>query len=103
MRAIDAVRAGWVRIICSDYYSAGLLPAAFSLQGEGLSLPQAIRMVTLHPAQALGIAQEYGSVEVGKRADLILVDTDGSYPIVRKTMMDGEITYQANYQKAANR
>lgn len=100
MRAIDAVREGWVRIICSDYYSAGLLPAAFSLQREGISLPQAIQMVTLNPAQALGIAQDYGSIEIGKRADLILVDTDGLYPIVRKTIMDGEITYQANYGKA---
>jgi alpha-D-ribose 1-methylphosphonate 5-triphosphate diphosphatase len=58
-------------------------------------------MVTLNPAQALGIAQDYGSIEVGKRADLILVDTDGPYPIVRKTIMDGEITYQANYGKVS--
>jgi alpha-D-ribose 1-methylphosphonate 5-triphosphate diphosphatase len=97
MRAIDAVKEGCVRIICADYYSAGLLPAAFHLEREGVDLPQAVRMVTLNPATALGLAQDYGSLEVGKRADILLVEFDGSQPVVRRTLVGGATVYQAEY------
>ncbi len=38
---------------------------------------QVLRMATLGSARALGLHDEIGSLEVGKRADLILVDLDG--------------------------
>jgi len=37
------------------------------------SLPQAVRMASLTPAERVGIAWETGSLEVGKRADLLLL------------------------------
>ncbi|MFP4345738.1 MAG: amidohydrolase family protein [Anaerolineales bacterium] len=37
---------------------------------------QVLRMATLGSAQAMGLQDEIGSLEVGKRADLILVDLD---------------------------
>ena len=40
----------------------------------GLELPQAVRMATLTPATILGVQAELGSLEVGKRADLVLLD-----------------------------
>ncbi len=43
-----------------------------SYAGYGLS--HAVRFATLNPAKLLGISDKYGSVEVGKVADLILVD-----------------------------
>jgi 5-methylthioadenosine/S-adenosylhomocysteine deaminase len=36
----------------------------------------ALEMATVHAARILGVADELGSVEVGKRADLVLFDTD---------------------------
>ena len=36
----------------------------------------ALEMATLHAARILGVADELGSVEVGKRADLVLFDAD---------------------------
>ena len=39
-----------------------------------LDLPNAIQMMTYRPAQALGIDDERGSIEVGKRADITVFD-----------------------------
>jgi hypothetical protein len=43
---------------------------------EGFSFPDALKIATLNGARYLGREREIGSVEVGKRADLILVDGD---------------------------
>jgi N-acetylglucosamine-6-phosphate deacetylase len=42
----------------------------------GVDLPTAVRMATLTPATILGIESELGSLEAGKRADLLLLDPD---------------------------
>jgi imidazolonepropionase-like amidohydrolase len=43
---------------------------------EGFDLPQAVRVASLNGARYLGRDRDIGSIEVGKRADLILVDGD---------------------------
>ncbi len=45
-------------------------------QVVGIDLPTAIRMATLTPARILGLDHELGSLTVGKRADLLLLDQD---------------------------
>lgn len=40
----------------------------------GVPLHDAVRMMTLTPAEVLGIAEDTGSLRVGKRADLVLFD-----------------------------
>ena len=40
----------------------------------GAPLEDAVKCATLNPATATGIADRVGSLEVGKRADLLLVD-----------------------------
>jgi N-acetylglucosamine-6-phosphate deacetylase len=40
----------------------------------GVPLPEAVRMATLTPARILGVDKEVGSLEVGKRADLVVLD-----------------------------
>ncbi len=42
----------------------------------GASLPDAMRMAALNPCRLLGIDGQRGSIAVGKKADLILVDKD---------------------------
>jgi imidazolonepropionase-like amidohydrolase len=42
----------------------------------GLSREEALKSVTLYPAQILGVADQVGSIEPGKVADLILTDGD---------------------------
>lgn len=42
----------------------------------GVRVEEAIRMATLHAAQAIGIQDEVGSIEIGKRAFLQILATD---------------------------
>ena len=42
----------------------------------GVPLPQVVRMATLTPARILGVDTEYGSLEPGKAADLVVLDAD---------------------------
>ncbi len=42
----------------------------------GVTLPEAVRMATLTPARILGIDKEVGSLEPGKRADLVVLDRE---------------------------
>ncbi|WP_053959458.1 imidazolonepropionase [Sulfobacillus thermosulfidooxidans] len=42
----------------------------------GLTPEEALSATTINPAYVLGIEQEVGSIEVGKRADLLILDTD---------------------------
>jgi N-acetylglucosamine-6-phosphate deacetylase len=46
------------------------------VQGVGITLPEAFRMASLNPAQLLGFGDRKGSLEVGKDADLIVIDED---------------------------
>lgn len=98
MRAIDAIRHGAADILCSDYHPSSLIHAVYHLfREEGLDLSDAVRMVTMNPARALGKDHEIGSIEVSKKADLILVDVQEGYPLVRKTMVGGEVVYQVDF------
>jgi N-acetylglucosamine-6-phosphate deacetylase len=44
--------------------------------GLGVPIHEAVRMATLVPARVAGIDSDYGSIEEGKRADLIVFDDD---------------------------
>jgi DNA excision repair protein ERCC-2 len=67
-----------------------LLHAAFALHREGIvALHEAVNMITRNPARAVGIADETGSLEEGKAADLVLVDDRGEVPRVVRTFVGG--------------
>jgi N-acetylglucosamine-6-phosphate deacetylase len=42
----------------------------------GVPLPEAVRMATLTPARRLGLDHELGSLDRGKRADLVALDRE---------------------------
>lgn len=44
--------------------------------GLGLTREEALKSITLYPAQILGLADRLGSIEAGKAADLVIADGD---------------------------
>jgi N-acetylglucosamine-6-phosphate deacetylase len=58
----------------------------------GVSLPEAIRTVTLNPADLLGMAGEIGTLEEGTRADLVVLDRELE---VKYSIVDGEVVYES--------
>ena len=60
------------------------------VQRAGVELTAAVRMAALTPARMLGMDAEIGSIAVGKRADLVLLDEK---LLTRRVFVDGhEIT-----------
>jgi N-acetylglucosamine-6-phosphate deacetylase len=53
-----------------------LREALKNIIGLGVPMPEAVRMATLIPARVAGIDSDCGSIEEGKRADLIVFDDD---------------------------
>ena len=62
------------------------------VQKVGVPLPVAVKFATENPARALGVFEETGSIEVGKRADFAVLDDDFN---VLLTFCGGEIVYRA--------
>ena len=58
----------------------------------GVNLVDAVSFATINPAKNLGVDKEYGSIEVGKRADFAVLDDDYN---VLLTVRDGNIIYKA--------
>jgi imidazolonepropionase-like amidohydrolase len=61
----------------------------------GASLPLILQAATLENAKALGLAQELGSIEVGKRADLLLLKENpleniSGYDSIETIFLNGE-------------
>ncbi|HET6452583.1 MAG TPA: alpha-D-ribose 1-methylphosphonate 5-triphosphate diphosphatase [Spirochaetia bacterium] len=95
LNAREAIGSNAVDILCSDYYSPSMLHAVFRLTQDGLvSLPDAVRMATFHPARAAGLGSQLGSLEVGKRADMILVSESGGTPSVVAAWVGGHRVFE---------
>jgi N-acetylglucosamine-6-phosphate deacetylase len=60
------------RLAGSNIDMASCVRNAVSLLG--VSLPEAVRMASLHPAEFLGLSHELGRIEPGYRANLVLAD-----------------------------
>ncbi|HMK47873.1 MAG TPA: alpha-D-ribose 1-methylphosphonate 5-triphosphate diphosphatase [Methanocella sp.] len=87
--AREAIMAGYGDILCSDYAPASMIHALFTLERMGIPLHRAVNMASLNPARAAGISNLTGSLEEGKSADLIMVDTAGEVPRIIRTFVEG--------------
>ncbi len=88
-------------------------PKAGGLAGSGLTmdravrnamslldvpLHQAVRMASLNPASVLGIADQVGAIDVGMKADLVILDTDYS---VRATYVEGRACFEYQQEETS--
>jgi alpha-D-ribose 1-methylphosphonate 5-triphosphate diphosphatase len=90
VNAVDLLRAGAVDAFASDYVPPSLVEAAFQCaREEGIGLPEAIAMISDHPARMSG-QPDRGRLETGMRADLVRVRMHGTLPIVRQVWRAGE-------------
>ena len=61
------------------------------LLNTGASLPDVIAMATANPAKDLGIYDRVGSLDEGKQADIVILDSTDFH--VKQTVIAGEIAY----------
>ena len=72
-----------------------ILTASLAVKA-GMDREEALRAVTINPAQILGVEKRVGSIEVGKDADLVLWSQD---PLdvqakVARVLINGKVVYQ---------
>ena len=100
LSAADAVLEDCADIICSDYYPAATLHSIFLMHTKyGVSLPKMVKKATLNPAKAMGTDREYGSIETGKKADLLIVDVLEGYPVITHCFIDGIAASRIEYRR----
>ena len=78
----------------TEMRTAALLQKA--LHGpEVLPASHVLRMATIDGAVAMGLGQETGSLEVGKRADVILIDLNETHSLPRPTDINSALVYSS--------
>jgi imidazolonepropionase-like amidohydrolase len=102
---VDAVRGGCA-IVHSDSaegiqrlnQEAAKVLGAANRSDIPVTREQAIRWITINPARAMGIADQTGSLEVGKMADVVLWSGDpfSVYSKAEKVFIDGALLYDRN-------
>lgn len=70
-----------------------MLEAVRMMLSLGGSEVEVAKMAATNPARLLGISQECGSIEEGKRADLVALDGEGQVVL---TLIGGEIVFDKN-------
>lgn len=99
LSALTAIQEGAASVLVSDYYPQSLLQAVFFLYHQcDISLPDAVRFVTLNPAKAVGLDAQTGSIETGKQADLLIVDGNSAFPSIQNVFVDGVCVLSCQYQ-----
>jgi len=76
LSAYDAAKEELLNILCSDYHYPSLFLAPFKLRSLGIeSLEKAWQRVSLNPAKAVNLDTVTGSIENGKEADFLVLDS----------------------------
>jgi phosphonate metabolism protein PhnM len=91
LSALEGIKHQAIDILSSDYYPASLLYSVFKLFQMGYDLSKATNLVSLNPAKAMQLDHKKGSIEVGKIADLVLVDYDNHSPKIKKVLISGQM------------
>lgn len=70
-----------------------MLDAVKNMLSIGFGPIEVSKMASANPAKLLGIEKDFGSIEVGKRADLVVIDQKGN---VLLSLVNGNIAFSGN-------
>jgi alpha-D-ribose 1-methylphosphonate 5-triphosphate diphosphatase PhnM len=83
-----------IYIICGDSVKSPIVQSVYVLHHfYGMRLTDAVGMVSLNPARAIGLDKRLGSIEWGKRADLVLTTDNSDSMEISKVFVSGCIVY----------
>ena len=82
--------------LIEELKTASLLQKVSTLDPKVLTSDEAIAMGTIKGAEALGLDSEIGSIEVGKKADIILIDTNSANMVPDSSTLSSNVIYSAN-------
>ncbi len=82
--------------LIEELKTASLLQKVSTLDPKVLNSDESIAMGTIKGAEALGLDSEIGSIEVGKKADIILIDTNAANMTPDSSTLSSNIIYSAN-------
>jgi len=88
--AMELVEQNLVDVISSDYVPQSLLQSVFLISHQtDKPVYEAIKLVTSNPAKTINLFEDRGSLEIGKRADIITVHDDGIVPHLTSVVING--------------
>jgi imidazolonepropionase-like amidohydrolase len=63
---------------------------------DGLDFDEALKAITIYPAQIIGVSKRVGSIEIGKDADIAIFDGNPMEVLTNTlfTIIDGNIIYR---------
>jgi 5-methylthioadenosine/S-adenosylhomocysteine deaminase len=82
--------------LIEELKTASLLQKVSTLDPKVLTSDEAVEMATIKGAEALGWDSEIGSIEVGKKADIILIDTNSANMVPDSSSLSSNVIYSAN-------
>ena len=85
----EAMAEGLVDILCSDFHFPSMLGSAVKMMEGGMEPSAAINMISLNAARYLRRDHELGSIEEGKKADLVAFLPRESFAVVTNVWVDG--------------
>ena len=92
----DAMGEDLVDMLCSDYHFPTLLSSVLKMIHNGIDPSIAVNYVSLNPARFLGMDQDLGSIEVGKKADLVAFVESDDCAKVSHLWVDGKLKFTSS-------
>lgn len=95
----DAMEEDLVDMLCSDYHFPTMLSAVIRMINDGIQPSKAMNYVSLNPAKFLQMDDQIGSIEVGKKADLVAFDSTHGFAQVSNVWVDGTLKFTVNSER----
>ncbi len=87
----DAMKENLVDIICSDYHFPTMLSTVIKMIKDGYTPSKAVNLVSLNPARFLGMDDTIGSLEIGKKADIVAFDDKQGFAKISNVWVNGTL------------